>query len=84
MNAFHRIPATKRAVTQKEATPVPVGLVTCSNNGTASVSETDSKLGSVQNGRYSANDIIKCSCSNKKCILISISPNFVPKNSIDN
>ena len=38
-----------------------------------------------QNGRYFADDILKCIFMNKKfCILIKISLKFVPKGPIDN
>ena len=38
-----------------------------------------------QNGRHFADDILRCIFMNEKfCILIKISPKFVPEGSIDN
>ena len=76
-------PHVKRRVKSCEpsAAAATISLISCHNH--IEVSINSSPPG--QNGRHFANDIFKCIFVNEKfCILIKISPTFVPKGPIDN
>ena len=85
MNVLWRVPATKRAVTQKEASHVPAAQVTHSNNGNASVSVAFDTLMPRQNGCRFADDIFKCIFLNENFwFLTQISLKYAPYGLIDN